>query len=268
MIFGVNNILGILNIGGKKREQLYTTSATSDTCQLSPYSERYSNKPKKDVGTIDYLTKYLTVKYEILIQECEFHFPNVISLELFNTSGFYKMDSIISFETKYIEALKKLVNLFNLKSLIILQNDYSDLSLFLLKILKETPQLTSLSINSKSLLSIYNNKNLCEDLNRMIKKLNYDNSSCSFNNLDEIEKFCQIFSNIEQLVCYIQHRNNLLYLLNHLSQLSILTVFFISTESYKDLFSWFNHVASQLNVLFHMYELENNQIEISIWVDK
>jgi hypothetical protein len=91
-----------------------------------------------------------------------------------------------------------------------------------LELLKEASQLSSMIINAKNLQSCFQNDELCKYLNKMIKRLHVHDTSISFWKYVKLNQFCEIFSNLEDLKCCIDHEDNLLFLLEHLSKLSIL----------------------------------------------
>jgi hypothetical protein len=70
----------------------------------------------------------------------------------------------------------------------------------------------------------------------MIKKLDiYDTDL--LNNSDDINQFCKVFSNLEQLTCTIRERHDLLFLLQHLSKLRFINVH-SESSTFRDDISW------------------------------
>jgi len=77
-------------------------------------------------------------------------------------------------------------------------------SSLLLEILKESPQLSRITTNSNNLIALFNDDEIGKYLKKIIKELDvYKHPQPSFNNSNEMKKFCKIFSNIEQLTCYV-----------------------------------------------------------------
>jgi hypothetical protein len=105
-------------------------------------------------------------------------------------------------------------------------------TLFVLKeLFKQTPQLSSLKIVPDVLISLFDDDELCKYLNK-INKLNivYCRHTSSFHSID-LNKFCEIFSNIEQLICTIDQSDAVLFLLKYLPKLSRMNIFSTTTYS-------------------------------------
>ncbi|CAF3433188.1 unnamed protein product [Rotaria sp. Silwood2] len=162
-----------------------------------------------------------------------------------------------------------LVNLSNLKHL--------DISMYqriistgeLLEILKESSQLSSMKINPSDLALLFNDNQLRLYLNKMIKKLNiYKYAHSSFNNLDELKKFCRIFSNIEQLRCNINESKFILFLLYQLSKLSTIHDYLSSLNDRKYFSLLFKKHSCKLHFILRVKYLYTDAPELFIWVDK
>jgi len=94
-----------------------------------------------------------------------------------------------------------IVNLSNVTNLKILDTCQLVTPSIFLEILKKAQQISSLSIDPDYLQELFNNNELCNYLNKMIKKLEICfREKNSFNNFDDLKKFCRIFSN-KQLTC-------------------------------------------------------------------
>ncbi|CAF3802764.1 unnamed protein product [Rotaria sp. Silwood1] len=72
---------------------------------------------------------------------------------------------------QHVQFLKIIVNLINLKHLNISFKGKIDIISVLLEILKQSPQHSSLTIDSFILPILFNDDELCKYLNRIIKKL-------------------------------------------------------------------------------------------------
>ena len=93
----------------------------------------------------------------------------------------------------------------------------------LLEILKEASNLSSIHISPHIIVSLFSNNNLQKYLNKMIKKLKISGSSeYIFSKPAQMEQFCTIFSNIEDLTCEVREAKYLSFLLNRLPKLSMI----------------------------------------------
>jgi hypothetical protein len=100
----------------------------------------------------------------------------------------------------------------------------------LLEILKNTPNVSAMTIPNQILVLFFNSDELFNYLNRMIQKLTIGGIYDIRENYDiihskELPKFCQIFSNLEQLRCSIHRWNDLIFIFSQLSKLAHVTVF-------------------------------------------
>jgi hypothetical protein len=180
--------------------------------------------------------------------------------------------------------LKRIVNLFNLKHFG-LSGHFTEVSSVSLEILKEAPQLSSLSIDLITLKSFLHDSELCKYLNQMIKRLNIQCLSIEiFNNYPIEEQLCKVFSNIEHLECNFFKNNNLLLLLNHLPKLSTVKATFGTEFEFENLFSQFKNEERKRNAIFDIkrmsetlykypgYKYDEGQTfyytEIFIWIGK
>jgi hypothetical protein len=170
--------------------------------------------------------KTLTVYYKAVIKPCQQYFPNVTTLDLQDLFFYSSRNNgeDVSIE-EYFQSLKMIINLSNLKHLKIHKAYEKNISFLLLRILQEAPKLSLLTIDSKSIILLFNNDELCKYLNTMIKKLHMDDDGKFFSNNDIKEKFCNVFSNLEQFICRINDPYCLLVLLERLSNLSLLESF-------------------------------------------
>jgi hypothetical protein len=161
-----------------------------------------------------------------------------------------------------------IVNLSNLKHLDISMYQSGILSGELLIILIESIQLSSMTIDSNDLKLLFNNKELCKYLNKMIKKLNvYKYGQISFDNFNELKKFCRIFSNIEQIICNINQPKFILFLMYRLLKLSTLHAYLSTLENGKDFISLFEKKSRKFCCILHM-KGTSNAPELFIWIDK
>ncbi|CAF3416467.1 unnamed protein product [Rotaria sp. Silwood2] len=184
----------------------HTVPYLSNIFKLELNSRKSSNELVNVSSIFDKVTN-LTLSHEQITDKCLYRFPNLISLKIV----ILEQEIIDSSISKY---LKMIVNLSNLKHLDISQYQRLILSGELLIILKESSQLSSLTINPKDLILLFSDNELCEYLNKMIKKLNmYKHDHSLFDDLNEMKIFCRIFSNIEQVKCSINQPERILFLL-------------------------------------------------------
>ncbi|CAF0927967.1 unnamed protein product [Adineta steineri] len=172
--------------------------------------------------------KYVTELF-IDILNANFHdyyFENVKSLKIYKVLNYSKKIYIHHKQKeKFFESLPVIVNLSNLKHLDIIRIGDIISSTDLLTILKKARKLSSLEMQKSSLISFLINDELCQYLNEMIKILIIDKySDDKFIEFHQLNKFCQVFSNIEQLQCSISHTSTFLYILNHMTKLKDLEI--------------------------------------------
>jgi hypothetical protein len=146
----------------------------------------------------------------------QYYFPNVTSLTVFKKGN----ESLAT--QAFIQQLKCMMSLSHLVHF----KFSSECILGLLQIFREAPQLSSISTDQHILISLFNNRELCKIFNEKIKILDTgDDSRHSFKNLNEIDRFCKVFSNVEQLTCNVERATDVLSLLIRLPKLSSLKAF-------------------------------------------
>ncbi|CAF1670146.1 unnamed protein product, partial [Adineta ricciae] len=123
--------------------------------------------------------------------------------------------------------------------------NFENPSIFL-EILKNTPELSSLTISFKMLRLSLDNDELCQSLKRMIHQLCITNS-WSFSYDSMYEKFCNVFSNIEQLTCSVEKECQMMHLLTSLPRL-ICADFTVTKCDGDDRTSWSNTRLSELGM--------------------
>jgi hypothetical protein len=93
----------------------------------------------------------------------------------------------------------------------------------------------------------------------MIKKLDLSRGDHYSHGISQkLMDFCKIFSNLEQLTCNIDESDDVLYLVNHLSKLSLLTVYAMTDNNSKKYFSRFENQAMTQNVI---YRIESKRLD-------
>jgi hypothetical protein len=180
----------------------------------------------------------LKVCLQNIRDNAEYHFPNVKSLRLEVIEHDENQDHPF-LKMKHIECFKTMINMCNLTHLEIpSQCRWKSVSV-ILQLLKEALHLSSLKININTLMKMFNKRELCKYLNKIIKKLDvaghYFSTSLSS---DEIVKVCQIFSNLEALYCNVGPPDNLEMILAQLSKLPHMKAFSYKTYNWSSGHCW------------------------------
>ncbi|CAF0941400.1 unnamed protein product [Rotaria sordida] len=257
----------------KYKACIYTIPYLSTGYILEMNTQRFPNKLINHLNTFDKVT-YLGLYDSNLTDKCQDYFSNVESLILF-TSYIVQYQFDISY-------LKMIVNLSHIKHLNMSMYERIISSREFLEILKESPKLSTITINSINLNLLLYDDELCKYLNKMITKLNIckeltlrfnipntlENFKSSFNNSKELKNFCKIFSNIEHLECYIMKPNHVLFLLNHLSKLSTMKIHLPPLDNYDYFLNLFKQESSRLNFIFRVKNINVKTPEVSMWIGK
>ncbi|CAF1270888.1 unnamed protein product [Rotaria sordida] len=253
---------------------IYTIPYVLNRYKLELNINRFSNKLINNSNIFDKVF-YLTLDDKIITDKCQYHFSNIDSLRLFTSE--------MNQNPIDIYYLKMIVNLSNLKHLDMFMYKKIISSKELLEILKQTPKLSTITINPINLKLLFNDNELCKYFNKMIKKLHIDNKQFnlslnnlnqsknfqpSFNNHNELKKFCEIFSNIEQLICYISESEDILFLLNQLTKLSTMKVYLPSLGGHDYFSTLFRRESSRLNFIFRVRGIHANAPELSMWIGR
>ena len=196
---------------------IYTVPYTSDVYQLMPNTSRYSNKLMNNVKTMDNVRNLTIHSYSILVK-CPFYFGHVTSMTLEYRSLFTNKSSEIP---EHIQHLRMIVNLSSVKHLAISSHCEVMPSSMLLELLKQAPQISSLTIEPINLQSLLKDEEVCKYFSKMITKLDvWTPSNISPIDQFNLDKFCKIFSNIEQFTCKIDRKSTLIFLIMNLTKLS------------------------------------------------
>lgn len=154
---------------------------------------------------------------------------------------------------EYLQNLKRIVNLSNIKHLDITNSLRINDPLLLLDLFKQTPRLSSMNINSYNWHLSLQNEELCQYFNKMIRILN----TGLWKNI-QLNRFCEIFSNLEHLICSINHEDNLIFLIENLPKLSTLKARFRCKENPDIKFSKFKTEIQKFNAV---YDIEKTFID-------
>jgi hypothetical protein len=196
------------------------------------------------------------------------YFGNIKWLKLKLKFGYGLLPA--TFDNQVLQLLEMSVNLMNVQILEI--NHLVDIKspLILLQILKQTPNLSLIILTPKCLISSLTNNELCKYLNKLIKKLViFARDGLSSIDSNQLIQFCETFSNLEQLQCSVQHSNDLIFILEHLSKLSHITIKYSTNFdlSMEDINHNLQKLGSKLNKKF-LYEVdsENEKTHLNIWL--
>jgi len=201
---------------------------------------------------------------KVQAKQCRSYFVKITSFILENSS----------LKTKQIDILTKMISLFDLKEFKIPFKCELESSSVLLHILKQAPQLSSITMDQNMLISFLNDHELCKYLKKTIQTLNLsydiDRSPKAFDNYGELRLFCKTFSNLKNLQCYVDKKTEFMFIINELSQLAYLTAFVKIIENRKKVTSWIDMELKKLK--FH-YIMEKprwiygeNRIQVDIWL--
>ena len=237
---------------------IYTIPHLSHTYQLQPYETRWNQETSNKIDTFVNVTD-LRLYRERLTDSCEYYFPNVTSLDLVSRFLSY-------LEIEHIQYLKKIVNLINLQHLDI-SNAYKTSSLVLLKILKRTPKLFSLTITWNELILFLTNEDLSQYFSQMIKILQIKHRPISATRKSfDIEQFCEVFRNLEHLDCNYYSWKEFVFLLNHLSKLSTAKFKLMTEENDEKQLARIDHIMQKLNGVYKINVENPRYANLCLWI--
>jgi hypothetical protein len=237
---------------------VYTIPYITSSYTLTPKAIRCNNSVIDKSNEFDNV-KQLTLLPALIKDNSEYYFRNVESLRLTSEDCDYESNDRNVFKLSQIKFLDKLVNLSNIKHLSIDEDCDITKSAFLY-LMKGLPSLSSLTIDEFKLIRCLNEAEVCEYLDKKIIKLDICDhwSDTSINSNQMTLKFCQMFSNVQQLTHhYMTSVDDLLLILTACSKLSILKIRRIS----KQIHSWIEANASILNVYLSYESIAENENE-------
>jgi hypothetical protein len=244
----------------KDEGHIYTVPYISNEYEITQYTKRHCNELSNNMKTFANVTD-LTLSLDVINEVGEYYFSNVKSLRLANGDIFN--DSFE--ETKDIQYLKRIVNLCSITHLELSSECRWNSPSVMLQLLKEALHLSSLKIDKKNLMKMFDNHELCNYLTKMIKKL--DISTSGFNNdtidYSETKKLCQIFSNLEEFQCDVGRSDNLEIILNELSKLLHITMFSYRTPYTESGYDWLEKHKSELDLYIFFVESECTFVDYS-----
>jgi hypothetical protein len=224
---------------------IYTIPYISTTHKLDVNTKRF---PLNNSNIFNKVT-YVTLHHEVVTDKCQYYFSNLQSLELLIT----EQNPCPIPKPIDMYYLKMIVNLSNLKHLNVSEYGRMLTSVLLLDILKESFNLSWITMNPNDLILLFHDDELCKYFNKMIKKLDVlKYSHPSFKNSGEMKKFCEIFSNIEHLTCYVIEPNDVLVLVNQLDKLSTINVYLPAIDNREYFLNLFEEESRKLNYIFRV----------------
>ncbi|CAF1392174.1 unnamed protein product [Rotaria sordida] len=243
---------------------IYTIPYLSNTFKLESDTVIHYNTIFTMSNLFDYIT-HLTLTVQSINEKYQFYFPNIISLTLINSNDVLNN---FSEHIDFIQYLKMIINLSNLKHLDISKYKKIILSGNLLAIMKETPMLNSLKINSIDLMLLYNNEELCEYLIMMIKKLNiHKYNLCSLKTFEELMIFHTVFQHITSLQCNINSSEQFSFILERFPSLSTLCIYMSSSCYNFYAYNYLEQLSSEWRIKYRTKQAYKNVNEISIWIN-
>lgn len=215
---------------------IYTLPYPSSRYQFELNETRHSNSTNRFANAT-----HLSIYLSLLNGDHRYYFPNVISISLGALS--YGSNLII----EYIEYLQQIINLSKLKHLEITSGMRINDSSILLELFKQTPQLSSMIINTSNLQLSLQNEELCQHFNRLIRVLDTE----FWPNI-QLDRFCEIFANLEHLACSINHEDNLMFLIEYLPKLFTLKARFKCKQDPDIKFFRFKTNVEKFNSVCHI----------------
>ena len=225
---------------------IYTVPYIWDRYEVEFQSNRCYSYPVNNRDVFVNVTN-LTVNIPAMSVIDRYHFPRVRSLTLNNTQ-LEKNHEYAYLRHKHIFSLRNVANLCNITHLEITSNCRLKSPYIMLHLMRDAVHLTSLKIETRILLQVWENAELCECLKR-IKQLEIHRVWTSFDlNCEAMIKICQIFSNMEVFRCEIHQVDTLQTAMDHLSKLANMKFFSYKTFCGNCGDSWLREHRSELDL--------------------
>jgi len=223
---------------------IYTIPYPSSTFQLTSNHTKHCTTTETFVNVTN-----LTLYSEISMDNCSYYFPNITSLTLTCNRN---NQSALMYDVIY---LQKIINLSNLEVLKIDNGIDIENSNKLLDLIKQTPKLSSISMDVKNLQSCADIKKLCKYTTKMIETLHIFNGILSINRYE-------MFSNIKHLKCQIQNERDLAFLLKSLPKVSTMDILYQCKNNLQVKRSQFIQILRQFNVVFEIDDELNSNLQL------
>ncbi|CAF1149271.1 unnamed protein product [Adineta ricciae] len=200
------------------------------------------------------------------------YFPNVTSLAF----GSLPVIKNQIDEQNFVSSLKQVVNLLNVKHLEIPACVETARPTLLLKILRETPHVSSLTTFFCIVNLVKRNKELHQLASEMITKLNFcirsSSSDACVNKRRDMSLIRQVFPNLEQITYSMIRFEPCLFLLKNLPRLSRMSITFYQRDEDGCFDELKNELSKLKNIFFHEELLgvrhDCKVILFSFWVSR
>ncbi|CAF1429499.1 unnamed protein product [Adineta ricciae] len=253
------------------QSSIFTTPWPSDRKLIGLTHNRRFNKSINQSTTSDRV-KRLNIFNTELITSHSSYCPNVTSLA-FDSLPVIKNQID---EQNFVSSLKQVVNLLNVKHLEIPACVETTRPTLLLKILQETPHVSSLTTLSCIVNLVKRNKELHQLASEMITKLNFcirsSSSDACVNKRRDMSLIHQVFPNLEQITYSMIRFEPCLFLLKNLPRLSRMSITFYQRDE-DGCFDELKNKLSKLKNIFFYEELlgvrhDYKVIQFSFWVSR
>ena len=216
---------------------IYTIPYSPHFPPISLKSKKLSNPLFDDTQTFKYVHA-LTITADELLQNGNYHFPNVTTLTIRDPFDITNGKD----EQSLMESLHRLLNLSKIKHLKIAVDFRTEAPSLPLRILQSAPQLSSLCIEERFFELLTTNPETSRCLKDKIRKLSFEDY-CPHESRPpfQMDLLLQSFPNLEQLRMSSTQIDDLYILLNHSSRLSTFTLCFIFTEYPQELEKFQQH---------------------------
>ncbi|CAF0915412.1 unnamed protein product [Adineta ricciae] len=236
---------------------VYTVPYPSTIFKLDLQSQRF---PGRNLAHVFDRVTNVTLSHELIHKRCDYYFPTIETLEVL-IDGW---DVLIPVR---IEDLKTIINLNSLTHVNVSNYERSSTCYLLLSIFPHAPNFIWITMNPEYFSSVAENTKLCQYFYQRIRKVDmikYDHSS--FEDYEEMTRFCEIFANIEQLVCHVREVNGVFILLDRLRKLSTAEICF-PAQTYPDSSSAvFKEQEDKYNYFFHIESISRIIAKVSMWI--
>jgi hypothetical protein len=226
---------------------IYTVPYVWNNYELMLQTVKPCNSLINNLNIFDNVTD-LVVQTRGISDDFQYYFSNVKSLKLTSQTTFLRAPVDFELRMEHIIWLKRIMNFSKLKQLNF-WGGFPIESSALLQILKEAPQLSLLYIERPVLLSTLDNNELREYLNQMIYELCiHQYGKEQYMKSNELDLVCKTFSNVEQLECCIDKSDDFLFILDHMSKLINIKVYYSSKSYSEDVCQELQEFAAKRNI--------------------
>ncbi|CAF1416502.1 unnamed protein product [Adineta ricciae] len=238
---------------------IYTISYPLNELILSADFTRCKNPMISDVDVFDNVTE-LTLLMNFDVKTDEFYFNHIRSVIL-------KIDGRIALQHEQsAKTITKMINLFNLKHICIHQEICADV---VIELLRQSPQLTSLSISPQMLILFIRNRELCQYFTEKIRIFNIvPLLHPIFIGLKELRNICSIFSNLVQFKCRVNTIEEIVIILQSLTKLTSLRTSLDHADVEEIFLTKVKEQRQQLNLSYTVEYEDNDNDVLCFWIDR